>query len=1540
MANLVRNFIKGRMNKSVDERLVPDGEYIHAENIRMGSTEDSEIGAVENTKGNEQLTTLVYPPTGDPLSAQAVCIGAYADGANETMYWFVHDPGFAATGLTGKLDLIVSYNTVTQIITYHVVSIDDGGGFDTTLNFDQYNLVTGVDLVEDLLFFTDDRNPPRRINVTTNYPNPTGAIDWPLLGEDILVIKAPPNNSPGIVPFDSGDEQNTYMEDRLICFAYRYRYANGEYSATSQFSAPSFVAKPFLFTPESFTNEGMENATNACTITYNSGSELVIGIDLLFKEMDDSIIRVIEKLNKDDDGLADNTDYEYVFDNNKIYTILPESEILRLYDNVPLLAKAQTMMGNRLVYGNYTEGYDLLDQYGVPIRLDYFIGQIKLQAGMASVASTISRGTTYNLPPTPGTPNTTVQFTFDDFNFTIGDTIQIELSVSHDGQPPNGWLTVSGFAPTSTTPQSTVTFIYPLTENFSTVAEMVSSASFLEAIGTAANIETTPANYAASDQSIFTNAWNAIFPLTQTGGIPDPQNLIGTGVNALAEPIQVVASSNDSFTLAFPMPQYQSGATDSYESLTITSAVAQYFSIVSQRSLHSNRTYQVGIVYMDEYNRATTVLTSESNTVHIPCGDSIFRNNIRVEIPVWERPPFWADRYKFVIKPDRENYETIYTNIFENYSSYTYFLLEGEQAAKVEKGDRYIVKADCSGATPSCVHATVLDKVSLAVGDLAAGIPAVAGTYMKIKADGFNTTPSVANYDSDWRSRCTDDVAGLQYPDLVIDAIPTGSLPAGSRVTINLEYTRKGTGDGDNSCESRELFFERTYVVDADYSDIVDWFYTQDGVVQSIENEEGTAGDPNACPPTIRVFGPTSSQVDDYGTTPPNTCEYRLTWYQNAGAIRFVTYGGNRCAGLTNLDLSNNRRACVKARIRITYASDLVVFETQPQDVLPDLWYESSVSYDIVGGFHQGNLRNQTALQSALIDTAFFNCITYGNGVESYKIRDSVVGKPITMGNRVTTVSAQDYKQIRRFADLTYSGVYNDETNVNKLNEFNLGLLNFKPLEDSYGPVEKLFGRRTDILTLQEDKISYVLAGKNLLTDSTGESVVTSVPEVLGTQVARVEDYGISNNPESFARYGPHKFFTDAKRGAVIHLYGDSTSEQLIVISENGMRSWFRDMFIENFNTQKLGGYDPYMDEYVLANNDTPLPGEDVRIECGVTQTFQLTAAGESYSVNVGDLVGSVSVVYTVLQAEPGDQAQINALYNGVTTNSGLIGAGTSSSFLVDKNNIVVDTVDININFFGTGRFVVQVTVECPDADIITIRLVTVTNQADAGKTVHNNYRWEVANYVSPLHTQQVKFLNGTNVPLVSQYQQISGYQGGGVIPTDDADVTMISHRTQIDDYILKPTDRFYYLRSTTDYANTPGDISSLLTAAVGNVLVPAGGPNIYTGQFNMSTAGTGQYLYLIWDYSLQLPTQLCFDATKIGACCGCTCDPAACVEYEVYNDNNPNVTFEYTDCDTATTQYFTLGSKQGTTVCSSTYPVVVAGDAAYVLITINECDC
>ena len=168
------------MNKSVDERLVPPGQYINAINVRLGSTETTEIGAVENSKGNTQLATLAYG--GQNLSVSAVCIGAYEDGSNETIYWFIHDANNPVAG--GKLDLIVSFNIKNQAITYHIIS-------KIVLSFDPKFLITGVDKIEDLLFFTDDKNPPRKINVTQTYPDPAGINDG-IIESDISVVLKPP----------------------------------------------------------------------------------------------------------------------------------------------------------------------------------------------------------------------------------------------------------------------------------------------------------------------------------------------------------------------------------------------------------------------------------------------------------------------------------------------------------------------------------------------------------------------------------------------------------------------------------------------------------------------------------------------------------------------------------------------------------------------------------------------------------------------------------------------------------------------------------------------------------------------------------------------------------------------------------------------------------------------------------------------------------------------------------------------------------------------------------------------------------------------------------------------------------------------------------------------------------------------------------------------------------------------------------------------------------------------------------------------------
>ena len=59
------------------------------------------------------------------------------------------------------------------------------------------------------------------------------------------------------------------------------------------------------------------------------------------------------------------------------------------------------------------------------------------------------------------------------------------------------------------------------------------------------------------------------------------------------------------------------------------------------------------------------------------------------------------------------------------------------------------------------------------------------------------------------------------------------------------------------------------------------------------------------------------------------------------------------------------------------------------------------------------------------------------------------------------------------------------------------------------------------------------------------------------------------------------------------------------------MRSWFRDLFAEASATQKLGGYDPYMQEYVFTTNTIVKPETELCTACGVTKNITIVAGQE-----------------------------------------------------------------------------------------------------------------------------------------------------------------------------------------------------------------------------------------------------------------------------------------------------------------------------------------
>lgn len=1454
------------MNKVVDERLVPDGEYVDALNIRMGSTENSEIGVIENAKGNIQLCTLKYID-GTPLSSQAKCIGAIEDSATETLYWFVHDKGFEAS-TTGKLDMIVSYNVLTSILTYHVISTDDGSGVNTTLNFNEKYLITGVNIVDKLVFFTEDYNPPRVFNRTRSYAAPISYIDQ-FSAEALLVIKKPPMEAPKISTLSTG-QQEEFLSDRFICFAYRYRYADNEYSATSQWSAPAFLPNPFEFSINSFLNEGMVNLADTAIVKYNSGGPLVVGIDLLFKEAGNNAIKVIEKINKADLGLADNTQYEYTFTNSKVFTVLPEYELLRLYDNVPLLAKAQTIMGNRLMYGNYVEGYNLIDKDKNPVKLEYNASLVSELIDSTDLPdSTASARYNFGVPQT--IPNAAVFMDLSNVQLKEGASITLELRLSHAlfaGDTP---------FPAEESQNLNLVFSYLLTKDYSSVYALASSTEFLSAVGTLSNIKTVADSCSGNT---LTDRFNCIVPTNL-----DALVKFQSGIGSANQPVLVIASpASNSIGLQFPAMRFVDDIVtptqNVYEYYSVVFSEAFYQKVNSPRSLHSNRGYEVGIVYMDDFGRSSTALVSPNNTVHIPCSASDTKNSIRVTIPSTQKAPFWAKRYKFVLKPDEENYETIYSSIFftDPLSNAAYFLLEGENARKIEQGDRLIVKADTSGPTNTCVYATVLEKESKLAGfieipstlDPNVNIPVPSGVYMKINPNNFAVVQDELSVIAPGVIQIDEDNAGeypiLNYPMNRLDET-TGqyvdySVPAGSRIKLSFRFQRLGPGAGNGGCERRIYTLEKTFVSSSNYDNMKDWW---DGDNVSVVLNDGTQEvGGNQCDVNNEYVPTLAASNTDI---PTELCTNYYRFYRNStnNQLTLIVSGTVRCGGALSKE---KRRSTVIVNIEVFRSENTLVFETEPSDALPDVFFENHLSFGIdANGNHLGNIQNQNIATNtpAIVDTEFFNCFAFGNGVESYKIRDSIVGKTFNLGNRVTSVSAQDYKQVDRFADITYSGVYNDESNVNRFNEFNLGLLNYKPLEDSFGPIYILDGRETDVLVLQEDKISYVLAGKNLLSDSTGGGAIASVPEVLGTQIARNEKYGISFHPESYVQWGAYRYFTDVKRGAVIQLVGNSAAgDQIKVISEAGMRTWFRDNFIESFDKQKLGGFDPYMNEYVLASNSEALPQPQQCIACSQGRTLNIGAGSSvEFCVDLGVAIGNSPVSFAVSEGSVGS-FKVETLYNGVAQSSGIV--TDSGQFIVNKNSNTENVVVVKVT--AIDSIVVTVSVGCPTAEQITLMSVCLTSGIDAGKFIHNEYRYIFNENYSPLQSSLIEFATGSANPLVSSYTSTSGAPGTGGFPPAGAIMEMASNKINFDTFDFDiDTDKMLYLRTNTLYPNTQAGINALLAAATEATVAGAGG--YYQGSFEVPESG--QYLYMIWDYRNSLPVQLCYSpSVSKDACCGC----------------------------------------------------------------------
>ena len=213
MAEFTHLFNAGKMNKDLDERLVPQGQYRDALNLDLANSENGNSGSLQNVEGNSQQRgiginadecdgQLEWTDNYIDALSDSVCIGSIRNPKTECIYWFI---------ASDEASIIAEYNQTTGAVSPIVVDKNN------ILLFSENYLITGINILDDFLFWTDNQTEPKKVNIkkfrigSTNFTTHTkiprydqvtetyqtnlaGQPDFLL--EDITVIKKSPLTAP------------------------------------------------------------------------------------------------------------------------------------------------------------------------------------------------------------------------------------------------------------------------------------------------------------------------------------------------------------------------------------------------------------------------------------------------------------------------------------------------------------------------------------------------------------------------------------------------------------------------------------------------------------------------------------------------------------------------------------------------------------------------------------------------------------------------------------------------------------------------------------------------------------------------------------------------------------------------------------------------------------------------------------------------------------------------------------------------------------------------------------------------------------------------------------------------------------------------------------------------------------------------------------------------------------------------------------------------------------------------------------------------
>ena len=176
----------GGMEKDVDSRLLTANQYRDLLNGNVGRSEGANVGVIENSRGNELLASVTQQ------GITGTTIGTVVVESDRKLYW-------AVTSAT--VDAWYEYDAATDEISTVIIDSRTTG---SVLNFSTDNLITGINVIDGLLYWTDDSTEPKKVNIekfkaATHTSGTTSIFGRSFLLRDITVIRPHPTVAPSLL---------------------------------------------------------------------------------------------------------------------------------------------------------------------------------------------------------------------------------------------------------------------------------------------------------------------------------------------------------------------------------------------------------------------------------------------------------------------------------------------------------------------------------------------------------------------------------------------------------------------------------------------------------------------------------------------------------------------------------------------------------------------------------------------------------------------------------------------------------------------------------------------------------------------------------------------------------------------------------------------------------------------------------------------------------------------------------------------------------------------------------------------------------------------------------------------------------------------------------------------------------------------------------------------------------------------------------------------------------------------------------------------